>query len=218
MKRPPPQRAGGAAQCASHDQHRRGEHGETVLVHAVASGVGLAAVQLIRSRGAVALGSSRSIAKMEPARALGMRDGFDAAAGVELLADWVRARTNGNGADAALDLVGGAYVRPTIDALAQRGRLILIGTVAGAEATIPLHIILRKRLTIRGTVLRSRALEERIQNASTFTTVVVPLLASGAVRPMVDAVFPLERVAEAHELVEANTTVGKVVIRMTSDP
>ena len=192
--------------------------GETVLVHAVASGVGLAAVQLAHARGAVALGSSRSAAKMAPARALGMRDGYDASAGLDGFADWVRARTAGRGADAAHDLVGGSYVRPTLDALSRHGRLILVGTVAGGEATIPLHMILQKRITIRGTVLRSRALDERIRNAHTFTSVVVPLLESRAVRPVVDAVFPLERAADAHRLVEANATVGKVVIRMTPDP
>ncbi len=191
---------------------------EAVLIHAVASGVGLAAVQLARARGAVALGTSRSTAKMARARALGMRDGYDASAGVDGLADWARSCTDGKGVDVALDLVGGPYVRPTIDALARHGRLILIGTVAGGEATIPLHVVLQKRIMIRGTVLRSRALDERIRNARTFTSVVVPLLESRAVQPVVDAVFPLERAADAHRLVEANTTVGKVVIRMTSDP
>ena len=192
--------------------------GDVVLIHAVASGVGLAAVQLARARGAVALGTSRSATKMLPARDLGMREGFDASSGLDALPEWTRRQTDGHGADVALDLVGGDYFRPTIDALAPHGRLILIGTVAGGEATIPLHIVMRKRLTIRGTVLRSRALDERIRNASTFTAEVVPLLQARTVRPVVDRVFPLERSIEAHQLVEANTTVGKVVIRMTSEP
>lgn len=189
-----------------------------VLVHAVASGVGLAAVQVARARGMTPLGTSRSTAKMAAARELGMADGFDASAGLDGLAEWARERTGGKGVDAALDLVGGAYVRPTLDALAHRGRLVLIGTIAGAEATIPLSVVLRKRLTIRGTVLRSRALDERVRNARTFTAVICPFLAAGAVRPVIDRVFPLEAVADAHRLVEANTTVGKVVIRMTTDP
>lgn len=190
--------------------------GEVVLIHAVASGVGLAAVQLVRARGGVALGTSRSAAKMARARELGMGDGFDAAHGLETLAQWVRDRSEGRGAGVALDLVGGAYLRPTLESLAPRGRVMLIGTVAGAEATLPLGTILRKRLTIRGTVLRSRALEERANDARAFAERVVPLLASGAVKPVIDRVFPLDEIAEAHRVLESNTTEGKIVLRMTS--
>ena len=191
--------------------------GDAVLIHAVASGVGLAAVQLVRARGGVPLGTSRSAGKMQRARELGMADGFDAAAGLESLAQWVRDRTGGRGANVALDLVGGAYLRPTLEALAPRGTVMLIGTVAGAEATIPLGVVLRNRLTIRGTVLRSRRLEERAQDARAFASSVVPLLAAGTVRPVIDRVFPLDQVAEAHRVVESNETVGKVVLRMTAD-
>jgi NADPH2:quinone reductase len=191
--------------------------GEVVLIHAVASGVGLAAVQLARARGCIALGTSRSAGKMDRARELGMTDGFDAARGLDDLGAWVRARSGGAGANIALDLVGGAYVKPTLDALAPRGRMILIGTVAGAEAVVPLGAILRKRLTIRGTVLRARALDERAHDARAFAREVVPLLESGSVQPVIDRVFPLDRIADAHRLVESNTTVGKIVLRMTED-
>ena len=191
--------------------------GDAVLIHAVASGVGLAAVQLVRARGGVPLGTSRSAGKMERARELGMADGFDAAAGLESLAQWVRDRTGGRGANVALDLVGGAYLRPTLEALAPRGTVMLIGTVAGAEATIPLGVVLRKRLTIRGTVLRSRTLEERAHDARAFASSVVPLLAAGTVKPVIDRVFSLEQVVEAHRAIESNQTVGKVVLRMTAD-
>lgn len=191
--------------------------GESVLIHAVASGVGLAAVQLVRARGGVALGTSRSADKMERARSLGMTDGFDASAGVDALPGWVRERTGGRGADIALDLVGGPYLRPTLDALAPGGRVMLIGTVAGAEATLPLGVILRKRLTIRGTVLRARALDERTRDARAFASEVVPLLEAGTVQPVIDRVFGLEQISDAHRLIESNATVGKVVLRMTDD-
>ncbi|HEX2717607.1 MAG TPA: NAD(P)H-quinone oxidoreductase [Gemmatimonadaceae bacterium] len=190
--------------------------GETVLVHAVASGVGLAAVQLVRARGGTALGTSRTPAKLDGAKALGLSDGWVADRGLEGLGDWVRSRTEGRGADVVLDLVGGAYFPASILALAPRGRLVLIGTMAGAEATIPLGAVLRERLTVRGTVLRTRALEERARDAAAFAARVVPLLARGEVRAVVDAVLPLDRIAEAHRLVETNATAGKVVIR-TSD-
>lgn len=193
--------------------------GESVLIHAVASGVGLAAVQLVRARGAQALGTSRSADKLERALALGLRAGYDAEAGLDGLAEWVRENTAGRGADVALDLVGGPYVRPTVEALAPRGRLILIGTVAGREATLPLGVVLQRRLTIRGTVLRSRALEERMRDAAAFARDVVPLLQRGVVHPVIDRVIPLERIADAHAVVEANATTGKVVITMTpSEP
>ena len=195
----------------------RAATGEAVLVHAVASGVGLAAVQLVRARGGLALGTSRSAAKMARARELGMSDGFDAASGLEALPQWVRDHTGGRGANVALDLVGGAYLRPTLDALAPGGRVMLIGTVAGAEATLPLGTILRKRLTIRGTVLRSRTLEERAHDARAFAERVVPLLAAGTVKPVIDRVFNLEEIAAAHRVVESNRTEGKVVLRMTAE-
>ena len=191
--------------------------GDAVVIHAVASGVGLAATQLVRARGGLALGTSRSPDKLARAQAVGLTAGFDASGSLDGLAAWVLGQTGGRGANLALDLVGGSYVRPTLDALAFRGRLILIGTVAGADATIPLGTVLRKRLTIRGTVLRSRALDERIHDASAFAVNVLPLLESGDVRPVVDHVLPLEQIADAHRLIESNTTVGKVVIRMTSD-
>ncbi len=191
--------------------------GQVVLIHAVASGVGLAAVQLANARGAIALGSSRTVEKLAIARGLGMADGFDASQPLDGLGEWTRQHSGGRGADVVLDLVGGNYVRPSIDALAFQGRLILIGTVAGAEAAISLGPVLRKRLTIRGTVLRSRALDERVRDAEAFARNVIPLLQSGAVRPIVDRTFTLDQIADAHALVESNTTVGKVVIRMTSE-
>jgi NADPH:quinone reductase-like Zn-dependent oxidoreductase len=192
------------------------QDGETVLVHAVASGVGLAAVQLVRARGGRALGTSRTGPKLERARAVGLADGWVADRGLEGLGDWVRSRTEGRGADIVLDLVGGPYFPASLLALAPRGRLVLIGTMAGADATIPLGAVLRGRLNIRGTVLRTRALEERARDAASFAARVLPLLARGEVRAVVDAVLPLDRIAEAHRIVETNATAGKVVIR-TSD-
>jgi NADPH2:quinone reductase len=189
--------------------------GDFVLIHAVASGVGLAALQLVRARRATPLGTSRSADKLERARALGLAAGLDVRGGVAELAKWVLAQTGEHGADIALDLVGGEYVAATIASLAMKGRLMLIGTLAGSEATIPLHLVLRRRVTVRGTVLRSRGFDERAHDARVFERDVVPLLMDGTVRPIVDTVVPLDQVAEAHRIVEMNRTFGKVVIRMT---
>jgi NADPH2:quinone reductase len=189
--------------------------GDFVLIHAVASGVGLAALQLVRARRATPLGTSRSADKLERARALGLTAGLDVRGGVAELAKWVLAQTGEHGADIALDLVGGEYVAATIASLAMKGRLMLIGTLAGSEATIPLHLVLRRRVTVRGTVLRSRGFDERAHDARVFERDVVPLLMDGTVRPIVDTVVSLDQVAEAHRIVEMNRTFGKVVIRMT---
>lgn len=194
------------------------EAGDVVLVHAAASGVGIAAVQLVRALGATALGTARNAEKLARLTPLGLAHGFDASGGVAALARWVREVSGGRGADVALDLVGGDYFSATLKALAPRGRLVLIGLLGGAGSSIPLGTVLRNRLTIRGTVLRTRGLDERVQDASAFAERVLPLLRAGAVRPVVDSVFPLSEIAAAHERMESNASFGKVVIRMTDDP
>jgi NADPH:quinone reductase-like Zn-dependent oxidoreductase len=116
------------------------------------------------------------------------------------------------GMDVVLDLVGGAYTAASVNAAATLGRIILIGTMAGGAAQLPLGVILRKRLTIRGTVLRARPIEEKILVTRAFAEQVVPLLARGAVRPVVDRVFPLTEIGAAHAHLESNATFGKVVL------
>ena len=201
--------------------------GEVVLVHAVGSGVGLAAVQLVRALGGTALGTARTPAKLEQARAHGMLAGLavlpdvarDPAALRDALVAFVHAHTaerapEHRGADVALDLAGGTYVNATLHALAPMGRAILIGLVAGGRDTVDLDRVLRGRLTLRGTVMRSRGLEERIATAERFAAAVLPLIADRAVHATIEAVFPLERIAEAHALLESNATTGKIVLTM----
>jgi NADPH:quinone reductase-like Zn-dependent oxidoreductase len=114
--------------------------------------------------------------------------------------------------DVILDLVGGAYVTAGIELLALKGRLMVVGTVAGTQATIDLRRVLGRRLTIRGTVLRARPLREKIEVTEAFARQVLPLVADGRLQPTVDRVFPLERIADAHRHLESNETFGKVVI------
>lgn len=190
---------------------------ERVLVHAVGSGVGLAAVQLVRAMGAIPYGTARGAEKIDAARRLGLEDGVVVAGGdLTAIAERARAWTGGAGVDVVLDLVGGGYVPASIDALAVRGRLILIGTLAGARAELPLGRVLRSRLTIRGTVLRARPLEEKIAATRAFAREVVPLLERGVVRPVVDSTFPLEEVRAAHARLESNATIGKVVLTVAA--
>lgn len=187
--------------------------GETVLVHAVGSGVGLAAVQLATVLGCPVFGTARGAAKLEAARAAGMQDGCQPGE-AGWIADAVAGWTSGRGVDVVVDLVGGDYTAGSLAAMAPKGRLMLIGALAGAKATLDLRQILGKRLTIRGTVLRSRSLAERIAVTSAYSAAVLPLLAEGRLVPRIDARYPLAQIGEAQALVEANGTIGKVALQI----
>jgi NADPH:quinone reductase-like Zn-dependent oxidoreductase len=185
---------------------------ERVLIHAVGSGVGLAALQLARAVAAIPFGDARTADKIARARPFGLEEGIVAGSEPNEIATQVMARTNGGGVDIVLDLVGGPYLSASIASAAPRARIILIGTIGGREASVPLGVILGKRLTLRGTVLRARPLEEKIAATRAFAAQVGPLLARGIVRPVVDRIFPLDHIAGAHEYLQGNTTFGKVVI------
>lgn len=188
--------------------------GETVLVHAVASGVGLAAVQLARAWGAIPFGTSRTAEKLIAARESGLEDGIAIRTDFEPLSKAVETWTSGRGIDVTLDLVGGPYLAASAKVAAPRGRIMIIGSLAGQTGDFPLSVVLRKRLQLRGTVLRSRSLAEKIDATARFEREVVPLLATGKVKPVIDTVFPLEQIADAHRRMESNESVGKIVIGM----
>jgi NADPH:quinone reductase len=188
--------------------------GETVLIHAVASGVGLAAVQLARAWGAIPFGTSRTPGKLLAAREVGLEDGFAIKSDFEPLAKKVETWTSGRGIDVTLDLVGGPYLAASARVAALRGRIMIIGSLAGQTGDFPLSVVLRKRLQLRGTVLRSRSLAEKIDATARFEREVVPLFATSRVRPVIDAVFPLEQIADAHRRMESNESVGKIVVRL----
>jgi NADPH:quinone reductase-like Zn-dependent oxidoreductase len=185
---------------------------ERVLIHAVGSGVGLAAMQLARAAGAIPIGDARNPDKIDRARSLGLVEGIVVGADLGIIAKRVLEWTGGVGAEIVLDLVGGPYTAASIAAAAPKARLMLIGTMAGRDVSLPLGVVLGKRLTIRGTVLRARPLEEKIMATRAFATQVVPLLANGTLRPVVDRVFPLAQIAAAHRHLESNATFGKVVL------
>ena len=190
--------------------------GERVLIHAVGSGVGLAAVQVARAWGAIPFGTSRTADKLEKAREFGMEAGLAVPSSPDAVVHATGEWSGGRGMDVILDLVGGAYVAVNVEAAAARGRIMLIGAVAGSQATIDVRRVLSKRLTLQGTVLRSRGLEERIAVAEAFGSDVVPRLADGTLRPVIDSVYPLSQIAAAHAHMESNATTGKIVIDMTT--
>jgi len=184
--------------------------GERVLIHAVGSGVGTAALQLARAAGAEVLGTSRSAGKLERARELGLETGIDTSK--EDLAEAVNQATYGSGVHALLDLVGGKLLEASLRVLALRGRAVVVGTTAGTKAEIDLGLLLRRRIHIFGTVLRSRPLEEKIALAREFSGAVLPLVSSARIRPVVDTVYPFADIRKAHERMEANDTFGKIVL------
>lgn len=188
--------------------------GENLLIHAIGSGVGLAAVQLGVARGAKVYGTSRTQEKLDRAREFGMSEGIALEKDLTPLVERVMSWTGGHGADVVLDLVGGPYVPASIECAALKGRLLQVGTVAGGKAEIALGQLMHRRLKIIGTVLRSRPLQEKIAATEAFAAEVVPLLEAGKLRPVPDSAFRLAEVQAAHRRVEANETFGKVLLRM----
>lgn len=190
--------------------------GESVLIHAVGSGVGLAATQLVRALGGRAFGTSRTPNKIERAKPYGLESGYAVSDPSALtgLAAFAESVTGGSGFDVVLDLNGGPYFAASLEAMALRGRIILIGGVAGGKTEVDLSQILRKRLHIIGTVLRARSLSEKISITTAFASEVVPLLAKGTLQPVIDSVFPLEKIQDAHRRLESNETFGKVVLTL----
>ena len=188
------------------------EMGESVLVHAAGSGVGTAALQLARAAGATAYGTSRTPDKLERAREYGLENGIAVGNDPTRFVAAVREWTNGAGVQVILDLVGGAYLGPNINALALRGRLMLVGTTAGARAPLEYGAVLGKRLSITGTVLRARSVEEKALATRRFASHVVPLLQSGTVRPVVDKIYGMDEVRAAHTRMESNESFGKIIL------
>jgi NADPH:quinone reductase len=184
--------------------------GEHVLIHAVGSGVGTAAVQIARAMGCSVIGTSRTAVKLERAKPLGLDHGIDSADSDFGAA--VAAITKGRGVDAVIDLIGASALAGNLAALAPRGRLVLVGLLGGAAAPLDLNMMLRKRLTIVGTTLRARPLEEKIAATRLFASQVVPWLERRTVRPVVDSVFTFDQFREAQRRLESNQVFGKVVI------
>lgn len=184
--------------------------GETVLVHAAGSGVGSAGVQIARAIGARVVATTRSAPKLDRVRQLGAAEGVVVEGGK--FAQHVLARTGGGGVDVVLELVGGSYVGEDLGCLASGGRVVVVGTLGGSRADVDLSLLMRKRGRLFGTVLRSRPLEEKILAARALERHLVPLFASGLLRPIVECVLPLMEAARAHRLVQENATFGKVVL------
>jgi putative PIG3 family NAD(P)H quinone oxidoreductase len=185
--------------------------GESLLIHAVGSGVGTAALQLARASGIQAIGTSRSETKLRKAPDLGLRAGVDASTG-----DWpakVLTLSGPGGIHAVLDLVGAKYLTGNLQVLSPLGRMIIVGLTAGAKAELDMGIVLRKRLRIMGTALRSRSPEEKMALARDFSVRMLPLFASGKLKAVVDSVHSFSDARAAHSYMESDANFGKIVLR-----
>lgn len=188
------------------------EQGQWALVHAVASGVGTAAIQLIGLAGAHAVGTSRSREKLEQARAVAPFAPVLTAPGADFSPE-VLAATQGHGADVVLDLVGGDLMPHTLGATAERGTVMIVGLTAGPTVDgFPLRTVLSRRLTLKGTTLRSRSHEEKALLAHRFESTVLPEFQAGRLKPVVSKVVDVAEANDALGAMMRNETFGKVVL------
>jgi NADPH:quinone reductase len=179
--------------------------GERLLIHGVGSGVGTAAVQLAGVMGAVTVGTARTPEKLERAKELGLdeavRAGGDMAGRIGEV-------------DVVLDLIGGDYLKTDVEVCTRKGRIVIVGLLAGSSAELDLGVIMRKRLSISGTVLRSRPEWEKASATAAFVREVLPLFERKLVRPVIDRIVPFGQIESAYDALTSNTTFGKVVLAM----
>ena len=184
--------------------------GETLLVHGGTSGIGTTAIQLATAKGAVVYATAGSDEKCEACRRLGATEAINYRA--TDFVEAINALTSGRGVDEILDIVGGDYLPRNLQCLALNGRLVQVGLIGGSRSQIDLRLVLQKRLTLTGSTLRARTVEEKGRLARELEQHVWPLLESGAARPVVHRTFPLPDAANAHALLESGEVIGKVVL------
>jgi putative PIG3 family NAD(P)H quinone oxidoreductase len=184
--------------------------GETVVVTGATGGVGTFTVQLARELGARVVAAGRDRGRLEPLLDLGAHH----VARLDDLPVEVRRLNDGRGADLVIDLVGGEHLGRALEALAPRGRLVLVGLMAGRTAPLDLGLVLGRRLRLVGSLLRPRPREEKAALVGAFAAFALPRLADGRLRAVVDRVLPLERAAEAYSALESGGVAGKVVLEI----
>lgn len=184
--------------------------GETVLVTGATSGIGTFLVQMVRELGGKVIAAARSRERLERLRELGVErivplDGDYPRRVLEL--------TRGRGVDLAIDLVAGEWLPPTLECLAEGGRVVLVGLTAGRKVELDLGVILRRRLRIVGSVLRSRPVAEKSELVGGFAEFGLPRLADGRLRPVIERIFPLAEAAQAYAFLEHERPLGKVLLQ-----
>lgn len=188
--------------------------GERVLISAVGSGVGTAAIQIAKAIGARTIGTTRSQDKLKEAQKLGLDEGIVVSDGK--FAHRVKEITEGRGVDVVLELVGGEYFSEDLNCVTYQGRIIIVGLLAGRKVEADLGRILAGRINVRGTTLRARPLEQKILAGQILSNNISPLVEAGKLKPLIDKVYDLEDVQEAHKYMESNESFGKIVLRVSS--
>ncbi len=187
--------------------------GETVLIHGATGGIGTMAIQMAKALGAKVATTAGTDEKVGTARAF---LGADIAINYreEDFPDSLRRQNGGKGADVILDVVGAKYLAQNVDALADYGRLVVIGLLGGAKGELDLGKLLRKRAAVVATALRPRPVEEKGAIMSAVRESVWPLITDGSIRPLVAKTFPLHQASEAHEYFDSGDHVGKILLVM----
>jgi NADPH2:quinone reductase len=183
--------------------------GERFLVHGGAGGIGTTAIQLAREFGATVFATAGSPEKCAFCEQLGAR-AIDYRQ--EDFVERIRTLTEGKGVDLILDMIGGPYLQRNLDCLAPGGRLVLIAVQGGPKTDINLLPVFLKRLTLTGSTLRPRSIEEKAAIAASLREKAWPLLESGRIKPVIHGTFPLAEAAEAHRLMESSRHIGKIVL------
>jgi NADPH2:quinone reductase len=184
--------------------------GETFLVQGGSSGIGVAAIQIVRAMGHRVFATAGSAQKCAACEKLGAERAINYR--TEDFVDVVKALTEGKGVNVILDMVAGDYVPREMKALADDGRIVLIALLGGSKATVDFNEVLRRRLVLTGSTLRPRPVEFKAAIARSLREQVWPLIESGKIKPVIHATFPLEQAAKAHEMMEGGEHIGKIVL------
>ncbi|MCH8075222.1 MAG: NAD(P)H-quinone oxidoreductase [SAR324 cluster bacterium] len=186
------------------------QQGESLLVHAGGSGVGTAVIQMAHHIGAKVYFTAGSKEKIDGAMALGADAGINYK--TQDFAQEVLKLTGGHGVDVVEDFLGASYLEKNMEVLATGGRLVLVATMGGIKAEINLNLVMRKRLRIFGSVMRSRPLQDKREITRRFMERWLPVLSAGSIKPIIDSRFPLAEAVQAHERMEANLNFGKIML------
>jgi len=188
------------------------QKGETVLIHGGASGVGTAAIQLVREAGGRAIATAGSDEKIAYLAGLGADLAINYKK--EDFAERVLAHTNGQGVDIILDNVGAAYLEQNVRLLKLKGRLVFIGTMSGSRTEVNIGALMGRRLRLIGSVLRPRSLAEKVEIKEKFMAHFWPLLLNGTIAPIIDSVYSIEQANEAHQRMAENKNIGKIILKV----
>jgi len=186
------------------------QKGETLLIQGGSSGIGVTAIQMAKALGATVLVTAGSDDKCAACLALGADHAINYK--TSDFAEEVKKRTAGQGVNVILDMVAGSYVAREVECLAEDGRLVIIAVQGGVKAEFNAGLVLRKRLTVTGSTLRPRSIEFKAAIAAALRDKVWPLLASGAIKPVIHSTFAAADAAKAHALMESNQHIGKIVL------